>query len=200
MIKNRKEYKIYLQADLAAHCLTTWKWYHRFIHHVVYFQRLLREIEYYENTKKSIFWKTYLVYLKLRFHNLSIRLGLTIPRNAFGAGLSIAHYGSIVISGKARIGIGCRIHSDVNIGELNGKAPVIGDRVFIGPGAKIYGDIKIGNNVAIGANSVVNKDIPDNVTVAGVPSKIISNKGADELSNQKSADLAEGLFDEIKEG
>ena len=59
----------------------------------------------------------------------------------------------------------------------NGKAPTIGDNCFIGPGAKLFGDIKIGDNVAIGANAVVNKDFGDNVTIAGVPAKVVSKKG-----------------------
>lgn len=50
--------------------------------------------------------------------------------------------------------------------------------MYIGPGAKLFGKIHIGDNVAIGANAVVNKDVPSNVTVAGVPAKIISNKGS----------------------
>lgn len=57
------------------------------------------------------------------------------------------------------------------------EVPIIGDNCFIGPGAKVFGKIKIGNNVAIGANAVVNKDVPSNVTVAGVPAKIINEVG-----------------------
>jgi len=64
----------------------------------------------------------------------------------------------------------------VNIGVFNGKCPTIGNNVYIGPGVKIFGGIAIGDNVTIGANAVVNKDIPSNVTVAGVPAKIISEK------------------------
>lgn len=55
--------------------------------------------------------------------------------------------------------------------ERKGVA-TIGNSVYIGPGVKIVGRINIGNNVAIGANAVVTKDIPDNAVVAGVPAKI----------------------------
>lgn len=55
-------------------------------------------------------------------------------------------------------------------------APVIGDNVYIGAGAKILGSIKIGNNVNIGANSVVVNDIPDNCTVVGAPARIVKTK------------------------
>ena len=83
------------------------------------------------------------------------------------------HWGSIVISSRAIIGCNARIHSCVNIGADKSGAPVIGDNVYIGPGAKIFGNISIGNNVKIGANAVVNKSFPSDVSIAGVPAKII---------------------------
>jgi len=119
----------------------------------------------------------HLFFLEVINHQLGVRLGLSIPKNVFGAGLCIVHYGTIVVSPKAKVGENCRIHPSTCIGEYNG-APTLGNNVYIGPGAKLFGDIIVGNNVAIGANSVVNKNIPDNVTVGGIPSKIISNKNS----------------------
>ena len=58
----------------------------------------------------------------------------------------------------------------------SGGTPTIGDNCIIYPGAKIFGKITIGNNVVIGANAVVNKDVPDNAVVAGVPARIIRYK------------------------
>jgi serine O-acetyltransferase len=110
-----------------------------------------------------------------------LRLSFTIPLNVFGPGLSISHYGTIVVNKHAVIGANCRIHPGVCIGGLNGKSPRIGNNVYIGPGVKIFGDITIGDNVAIGANAVVNKDVPMKVTVAGNPAEIISDKGSCEL-------------------
>jgi serine O-acetyltransferase len=57
-------------------------------------------------------------------------------------------------------------------------SPEIGDWVYIGVGAKIIGKIHVGNHVAIGANSVVLKDVPDYATVAGIPARIINNLGS----------------------
>ena len=108
------------------------------------------------------------------FKRLSYILGFTIHKNCFGPGLNIKHYGSVVVNPNARIGKNCIIHSCVNIGETNGKAPVIGDNVYIGPGAKIYGNVVIGNNNAIAANATVNKSFEEEgVLIGGVPSKII---------------------------
>lgn len=57
-------------------------------------------------------------------------------------------------------------------------AATIGNNVYIGPGAKIIGSVKIGDDVAIGANCVVTKDVPDHAVVVGVPGRIISYRGA----------------------
>ena len=63
-----------------------------------------------------------------------------------------------------------------NIGKDN-TSPKIGNNVWIGPGARIYGNITLGDNVVVGVNSVVNKSFPSNITIAGVPARIINNKG-----------------------
>jgi len=52
--------------------------------------------------------------------------------------------------------------------------PALGNNVYVGVGAKILGNVRIGNNVKIGANAVVVHDVPDEVTVVGVPAQIIS--------------------------
>lgn len=57
----------------------------------------------------------------------------------------------------------------VKVGGVKSCVPVLGDFIFIGPGAKLFGDIKIGNEVRVGANAVVNKSVSDNKTVFGCP-------------------------------
>lgn len=141
---------------------------------------LLRKTEYFVNCKKSITYQPYIFFLKTWFMLLSRKLGYSIALNTCGPGLSIAHRGTIVINEGVKIGNNCRIHVCVNIGMLNGT-PKIGHNVYIGPGAKVFGGITIGDGVAIGANAVVNKSIPPNVTVAGVPAKTISKRGSHEL-------------------
>ena len=79
------------------------------------------------------------------------------------------------------VNVGTSAGLDVNGHFNNTNAPTFGNNVYIGPGAKIFGKITIGDNVAIGANAVVNKDVPSNVTVGGIPARIISNKGSNGL-------------------
>lgn len=86
----------------------------------------------------------------------------------------------IFISRFAVIGENCWIYQNVTIGEINRKAPVIGDNCLIGAGAVIVGGITIGNNVKIGAGAIINMDVPDNCTVVPQPSRIIE-KSPDRL-------------------
>ena len=79
----------------------------------------------------------------------------------------------IFISRYAEIGENCRIYQNVTIGEVNRKAPKIGDNCLIGAGAVIVGDIRIGNQVKIGAGAVVSMDVPDNCTVVSQPARIL---------------------------
>ena len=178
MIKSKSEYIEYLEADRIA----LFKEVHfksivlDFIKHdkLWYFQRLLRKCEYYKNvaTQYSIFHKLYYFHLKRKFLKLSMKLGFSIPENVFGKGLAIVHYGTIVVNPRAKIGMNCRIHVDVVIGESGGKvgAPIIGDNIYIGPGSKIFGNIEIANNCAISANSVINKSFLNHgMLIAGHP-------------------------------
>ncbi len=112
-----------------------------------------------------------------------IKFGLQIPPTSIiSSGFYISHYGGIVVNTDAVIGKNCNIGHNVTIGQTNrGEkkgCPVIGDNVFIGPGAVLLGNIKIGNKVAIGANAVVVKDVPDEAVVAGNPAQIISQSGS----------------------
>lgn len=102
----------------------------------------------------------------------------------FSYGFVIMHPIGIVINSKVRGGKNIVIESSVVIGDEKGKAPVLGSNIFIGAGAKIIGGITIGDNVKIGANAVVVKDVPSNVTVVGIPAKIINKSMADTGSSE----------------
>lgn len=109
------------------------------------------------------------------FHKLnSILCGCVIGMNAkFGDRFIILHSVGIVINSAIVAGNDITLESGVVIGAEKGKSPKIGNRVFFGSGAKAVGGVSIGNDVIIGANAVVVKDVPDSVVVGGVPAKII---------------------------
>ena len=123
----------------------------------------------------------YLYYSK-KHQNLRAKTGIELNVNVADKGIHIPH-GKVVIHYNAKIDKNCKIASDVTIGSLarydKWGAPIIGDRVFIGSGAKIIGAIKIANDVVIGANSVVTKDILEpNTTWAWNPAIKVSDKGS----------------------
>ena len=110
------------------------------------------------------------------FKFVQILTGIELPCEVVvGDNFVIDHFGGIVVSGYARFGANCRIRNGVVVGLKNVKepvAPVFGDNVDIGAGAKILGPIRIGSNVRIGANAVVLCDVPDNHVAVGVPAVI----------------------------
>lgn len=177
-------YKLYIRSDLYRYCGT------------VKFLCFMRYVLFGAGFKYS-FWMRTAAFTRtnlfLRFtiypvsrvvlRRLSFKLGISIPFGTkIGTGFYIGHFGGIVINENTVIGKNCNISQGVTLGQTNrGKnkgTPIIGDNVYMGPGAKIIGAVKVGNNVAIGANCVVTKDIPDNSVVVGIPSRIISNNGS----------------------
>lgn len=182
MIKNKSDLKYYMQQDKKQLAIPSERKHPRpFVDLIWKYEILLRKSEYFHNINKSFFSSIMAKYYIFRLIRMGQKLGFTIGINVFGPGLSIAHYGCIVVSGGAKIGSNCRIHEGVTIGATNGEseAAVIGDNCFIGSGAKIIGKVELANNVAIGAGAVVVKSFKENnVSLAGVPAKIISNNGS----------------------
>ena len=94
-----------------------------------------------------------------------------------GPGLFIQH-GFATIVDATEIGANCWINQQVTIGFSSAHGvPKIGDNVTVGAGAKVLGGITIGSNARIGANAVVVKNVPGNVTVVGVPARIVRRDG-----------------------
>lgn len=170
-ITSRADLGEYLAADRDALCPRAG--HARVTDPVWAFQRALRWHEWALNTGSPVRYATW-----ARWRRLGLRLGFTIPPNVFGPGLSIAHYGTIVVNPHVRVGAGCRIHVGVNIGTAKGtddQTPTIGDNAYLGPGAKLFGAITLGDNVTVGANAVVIRSYPEgNVTLVGVPARPIA--------------------------
>ena len=115
----------------------------------------------------------------------------SLPGSCVIGGGTVLAYGGIgiVVHARSVIGRNCMIGQGVTIGGKSGwyEVPIIGDNVHISAGARILGPIRIGNNVIIGANAVVVKDVPDNCIVAGVPAKIIKeNISLDDFEGEKA--------------
>lgn len=183
MIRNWADLRSYVRADCRSRGapLTLRGW---LFDPVLRFQVLMRLDEYLLNTGKPRLIRFPLL---LWFRRLSVRLGFSMGPNIFGPGLAIVHYGTIVIDPTTRIGKNCRIHVGSHIGgaaqfvdpaDAHKFSPRIGDNVYIGPGAKLYGPIVVGDNCVIGANAVVTKSFPEaGLTLAGVPATVIGKGG-----------------------
>ena len=181
MIESYEDYLKYIEADrISLHTTRTLK--NLLLDDIWQYQKLMRKLEYLTNCNKNRVLK---IIIALLYRKKGRKLGFTIPINVFGPGLAIAHIGTIVVNSDVKVGANCRLHVCVNIGTAAGKiaeAPTIGDNCYIGPGVKMFGKITIGPNVVIGANAVVNKSFPEgNLTIGGVPAKVISQKNSDGL-------------------
>lgn len=188
MIDSKATYKRYLAQDQLALNRQQDKRPKFFADEIWKFEILLRKVEYDINCRRGLSALIVGKYHKFWFHRLSVKLGFTIPPNVFREGLSIPHYGMIVVHGAARVGKNCRLQEGVTIGATDGshEAAVIGDNCYFGSGAKVIGAVTIADDVAVGAGAVVTRDITEaGTTWAGVPAKKISDK--DSHSNLCSA-------------
>ncbi|MBQ8317533.1 MAG: serine acetyltransferase [Lachnospiraceae bacterium] len=82
----------------------------------------------------------------------------------------------VVIHKSTVIGKNCIIRQNVTFGGGGGPeggVPILGDNVSVGANSVILGNVHIGNNVTIGAGAVVVTDIPDNAVAVGVPARVI---------------------------
>lgn len=113
--------------------------------------------------------------------------GIDIPcETQIGRRFLIEHFGDIIVSGDTIIGDDVVIRNGVTLGlKRTGErgAPVIGNRVDIGAGAKVLGPITIGDDVVIGANAVVISDVPANSLAVGVPARIIPRRKPSESAS-----------------
>lgn len=176
MIKTKADLKEYLRRDMDFYHTLSRKdrLMCRFLrdplYEIVRYLRYLRLEEYHCNTSHRL----RMLYALRRKNILGNRLGLKIPRNCFGPGLTIYHHGQVIVNENARIGADCHLHGGNCIGN-NGKsdiAPVIGDNLDLGIGGCIIGDVTLGSNVKVGANAVVTRSAcGDSIVLVGIPAR-----------------------------
>jgi len=110
------------------------------------------------------------------FTGIEIHPGAKIGKSFF-----IDHGMGVVIGETTIVGNNVTLYQGVTLGgtgkERGKRHPTIGDNTVVGTGAKVLGNVNIGSNVAIGANAVVIKDVPDNCTVVGIPGKVVRKEG-----------------------
>lgn len=103
------------------------------------------------------------------------------PGAKIGEGLFIDHGSGVVIGETAEVGENVTIYQGVTLGgtgkEKGKRHPTVGNNVVISSGARVLGSFKVGDNVKIGAGSVVLKEVPDNCTVVGVPGRVVVRDG-----------------------
>lgn len=132
------------------------------------------------------------------FTGVEIHPGATIGKRLF-----IDHGMGIVIGETCSIGNNVTIYQGVTLGgtgkERGKRHPDIGDNVLIAAGAKVLGNIEVGNNVNIGANSVVLKDVPDYSTVVGIPGRIVKQDGLKIGKNFNHTNLPDPIYEQLKE-
>jgi serine O-acetyltransferase len=128
--------------------------------------------------------------LALLFNKMNVMFNnCIIGREAsFGPRLVLIHATGVVINSEVRGGADVHIEHQVTIGANRRRAPVLGDGVFVGAGAKIIGDVRIGDDVRVGANAVVVRSVPAHCTVVGVPARIVRRRAPDSLDDHVDGD------------
>ena len=110
------------------------------------------------------------------FNKLNVVFGgCIIGRGAdFGPEFVLVHSQGVVINTAVRGGRHVVVEHQVTLGAEKGLAPVLGDNVFVGAGAKVIGGVRVGHGAKIGANAVVVNDVPDGATAVGVPARMVA--------------------------
>lgn len=180
MIETRADLRRYLSADLGRigrkPNLKDWilkneVWY------TWRYMVVLRHLEYHLNAGHKLRYLWFFFWYKRMCFNLKV----DIKPNNLGPGFRLVHLGALVrVKRDCRIGRNCTMLPGVVIGnkhyDSSNEPVTVGDNCYFGLGAKIFGSVTIGNNVTVGANAVVTKDIPDNAVVGGVPARVIRIK------------------------
>ena len=131
------------------------------------------------------------------FTGIEIHPGATIGRRCF-----IDHGMAVIIGETAEVGDDVTIYQGVTLGgtgkDTGKRHPTIGNRVVVSSGAKVLGPFKVGDDVKIGAGSVVLKEVPPGCTVVGIPGTIVKRNGKSTTQDLNQVDLPDPIAVEIE--
>lgn len=123
----------------------------------------------------------------------AVRLALGIhlfPQTRIGAGLYIGHTGGVWVSPLAEIGEHCNVNHETTIGVAGERgAPVLRDRVWVGPNSTVSGPVVLETGAVVGANSLVVSNVPEDGVVVGVPARVVSRTGSSSLLEPRNPDV-----------
>ncbi|MEQ8825752.1 MAG: serine O-acetyltransferase [Filomicrobium sp.] len=191
VLKSKPELGLTLRADMAA-VVDRDPACNRFIEPMLYFKGFHALATYrFAHELWNVGRKDFALYLQSQASKL---FGTDIhPAAEFGKGIMLDHATGFVVGETARVGDNCSFLHGVTLGgsgkETGDRHPKIGNSVLIGAGAKVLGNIQVGCCSRIAAGSVVLKDIPSEVTVAGVPARIVGPAGCPEPSSSMDQQL-----------
>lgn len=178
VIQSKKELVFCIQADMMMN-RGRFKWtlsdrikqlfFPDYIMQFLYAMRCLSYHHYKKHTIRYNYWR-------MIYNRLSLRLGFSIGYNTLGYGVTIPHWGTIVIGSSNLIGNYAVLHTSTCIQD---NEKVIGDGLYLSTGVKMTTRCDLGDNVSIGANSLVNKPVGGgNIMIAGTPAKFIKEAPA----------------------
>lgn len=200
MIKTKQELKFFIMADRIMNGksphkdLKTVLFEILFPDYIIKYLSALRHCEYYVNRGG---YSPCRILSEYRFKRLGTKLGFSIGRNVFDYGLVIPHYGTVVAGAGNSIGKYAVLHTATCI--TSGKK-VIGDGFYMSTGAKVLKNVKIADNVSVGCNAVVYKDVEDSgMFVAGNPAQPIKKSEAWYIRDGEEYSRRVALCEEIKE-
>ncbi|KRA84444.1 serine acetyltransferase [Altererythrobacter sp. Root672] len=187
-LRSFRALRLYLTADLHRYHAGRFHFWRHFLftpgYKYTFWMRLSGYLKTGRITRLTLYPIAKFILLHCRY-----KYGIAIPEyTEIDPGLFINRFGGIYMHGHTKIGHDVTLSAMTMIGQTNrGKragTPTIGNRVFMGVGAKVIGKVTVGDDSAIGVSALVTRDVPPNSVVAGIPAKVISEEGSEGYVNR----------------